>query len=401
MLLIRYQSIICIVVSVAFTACNKSQSNNNASAAGELPLSLQMAQSEMQRTPHAVNLDFRPTPRWNYSAGLELCAMWQTAQQYDNQSLREYVYSYADSLIADDGTIFGYRGDEYNLDNVNAGKLLLALIDATGEQRFQLACDTLRRQIASHPRTAEGGFWHKQVYEHQMWLDGLYMGAPYLLEYAQRTGEDVSQDVLRQFQIVGNHTFDSSTNLYRHAWDESHSQFWADSSNGQSQHAWGRANGWYMMAMVDVLAMLPDSVDGRDALLTRFRNLTDALQQYRDTATGMWFQVLDAPYREGNYLESSASAMFVYAMLKGSRLGFLDEQYKDVAIDAYRQFCECFVRCDDDGTISVTSCCAVAGLGGKNRRDGSYQYYLSEPVRDNDPKTVGPFIMASLEVEGK
>lgn len=384
---------------VALHSCTTTSGNADTALSDDMPLSLRMTYSEMLRTPHAVNLDFRPEPRWNYSAGLELCAMWQAAQRYDCQQVRDYVYSYADSLVNADGTIKGYRGDEYNLDNVNAGKLLFALYDSTREERFRLASDTLRRQLASHPRTAEGGFWHKQVYEHQMWLDGLYMGAPYLLEHAQRNGEDASQDVLRQFQVVGSHTFDPQTQLYRHAWDESRTQFWADSLSGQSAHAWGRANGWYMMAMVDVLAMLPDTVERRTALLTRFRNLTDALQQYRDTATGMWFQVLDAPGREGNYVESSASAMFVYAMLKGSRLGLLDARYAEIARRAYRQFCQCFVRTNEDGSISVTNCCAVAGLGGKARRSGTYDYYLSEPVRDNDPKSVGPFVMASLEME--
>lgn len=380
------------IVFLILTGClNSSQSPT--------PLSIQMCLSEMQRTPNSVNLDFRPTPRWNYSTGVELYAMLKVSQRYNNDAIFQYVYSYPDSLISPDGIIFGYRQDEYNIDNVNAGKLLFDLYDITHEERFRIAADSLRAQMLSHPRTSEGGFWHKKTYPHQMWLDGLYMGAPFVAQWASRNNENVAWDMMRQFTIVGSHTYDSSTHLYRHAWDESRSQFWCDSITGQSQHAWGRANGWYMMAMTDILEFIPDSAAGRTEVLTIYQNLAESLLSYRDSVSGMWYQVLDAPYRDGNYLESTCSAMFIYSFLKGARLGFLPEKFHAIGKEAYSQFVSQFIKHNPDGTVSLSSCCAVAGLGGKQRRDGSYSYYLSEPVRDNDPKGIGPFILASLEVE--
>ncbi|MCQ2216323.1 MAG: glycoside hydrolase family 88 protein [Bacteroidales bacterium] len=380
------------MVFLILTGClNSSQSPT--------PLSIQMCLSEMQRTPNSVNLDFRTTPRWNYSTGVELYAMLKVSQRYNNDAVFQYVYSYPDSLISPDGIIFGYRQDEYNIDNVNAGKLLFDLYDITHEERFRIAADSLRAQMLSHPRTSEGGFWHKKTYPHQMWLDGLYMGAPFVAQWASRNNENVAWDMMRQFTIVGSHTYDSSTHLYRHAWNESRSQFWCDSITGQSQHAWGRANGWYMMAMTDILEFIPDSTAGRTEVLSIYQNLAESLLSYRDSVSGMWYQVLDAPYRDGNYLESTCSAMFIYSFLKGARLGFLPEKFHAIGKEAYSQFVSQFLKHNPDGSVSLSSCCAVAGLGGKQRRDGSYSYYLSEPVRDNDPKGIGPFILASLEVE--
>lgn len=365
----------------------------------EKPLSLQIAYSEMQRVPRTTALDFRTSARWNYSAGLELYAFQKAAQRYADTAISNYVYTYVDTMVQADGSIYSYKVDEYNIDNINSGKLLFDVYDATHEERFKKAADLLRSQLLTHPRTEEGGFWHKKVYPHQMWLDGLYMGAPFLAQYGARYGEDVAEDAVRQFLIVGKHTYDEASHLYRHAWDESRTMFWADSITGCSQHAWGRANGWYMMAMVDVLEYIPTGTPGRDELLVRLQNLAEALLAVRDSSTGMWFQVLDSPRREGNYVESTCSAMFIYSMLKGSRLGYLDPKFATIGREAYNQFVKRFIKRNEDGTVSITDCCAVAGLGGKNMRDGSFDYYIHEPIRDNDPKAIGPFVLASLEVE--
>lgn len=362
-------------------------------------LSVQMARSEMKRVPNTLNLDFRTTPKWNYSAGLELYSFLQTAEKYGDKEMFKYVYSYVDTMVQIDGSIYNYKPEEYNIDHVNAGKLLFSIYDITQEARFEKASNLLRSQMLTHPRTTEGGWWHKKVYPHQMWLDGLYMGAPFVAEYGKRNGEDVYEDVVKQFLIVGKHTYDDSTHLYRHAWDEAKEQFWADPTTGCSQHAWGRANGWFMMAMVDVLAIVPEGTVGRDSLLNMFRGLSETLLDYRDEKTGMWYQVLDSPKREGNFVESSCSAMFTYAYLKGSRLGLLDSKFDNIGRETFDKFVSRFVKTNEDGTISVTDCCAVAGLGGKNKRDGSFDYYIHEPIRDNDPKTIGPFVLSCLELD--
>ncbi|MCF0191539.1 MAG: glycoside hydrolase family 88 protein [Marinilabiliaceae bacterium] len=379
-----------LLTALFLTGCSQSE---------EIKVASQLAKCEMIRTPNSVNLDFRPVPRWNYSSGLQLYAMLKLAHYTGDREMADYVYAYADSLIDEKGIIYGYELDEYNIDNVNAGKLLFDLYDETGEERFRIAADTLRSQMRSHPRTAEGGWWHKKVYEHQMWLDGLYMGAPFVAQWAERNNENVGWDIMRQFIIVGNHTYDTGTSLYRHGWDESRSMCWADSITGQSQHAWGRANGWYMMAMADVLEIVNDTVQGRADVLTIFNNLAEALLSVRDEETGLWYQVLDCPGYDGNYIESSCSAMFIYAFLKGARLGLLPESFATIGKEAYQQFLNKFIEEDEGGMTTITDCCSVAGLGGKNMRDGSFEYYISEPIRNNDPKVIGPFILASLEMD--
>ena len=382
------------IVIALLSACT---ANNQSTLTDPISCATSVARSEMQRTPHAVNLDFLSEPKWNYAAGVELLGMEQLAQIINDSAMLAYTYSFADSFILTDGTIRGYKVEEYNIDRVNSGKLLIEIYRRTGEERFKQAATNLRNQMLTHPRTSEGGWWHKRVYPHQMWLDGLYMAAPFVAQYDAMFAPDSANfaDVVNQFLVVGRHTFDAQTKLYRHAWDETHTQFWADSVSGQSQHAWGRANGWYFMAMADVLSLIPAETIGRDTLLMRFRELAEALLAVRDTATGMWFQVLDSPYRDGNYVESSCSAMFIYAMLKGAQTGLLSTKFDAIARQAYQQFISTFVVDTADGLTSIEQCCAVAGLGGKAMRNGSFSYYISEPIRPNDPKTIGPFLMAS------
>ncbi len=365
----------------------------------EKRLSVRLAESEMIRVPNAVNLDFRTKLSWNYSTGLELYSFLKIYEEYGVESIYDYVKSYADTMINVDGTIYGYEIEEYNIDHVNAGKLLFHLYDKTQNDRYKKAADLLRSQMDTHPRTSEGGYWHKNIYPHQMWLDGLYMGAPFVAEYAQRFNrpEDFA-DMMNQFLIVARHTYDDKTKLYRHGWDESHQIHWADSITGQSQHAWGRACGWFMMGMVDILEFIPEQTPGRDSVLTIFADLAENILQYRDAQSGVWYQVLDSPGRTGNYLESSCSSMFAYVFLKGARMGYLPAKFKQEGEAAYRAVVKNFIKNNADGTVSLTDGCAVAGLGGKTMRDGSFEYYISEPVRDNDPKAIGPFIMAALEM---
>ncbi len=365
----------------------------------EKPLSVRLAESEMARVPNPVNLDFRTKLSWNYSTGLELYSFLKIYEKYGVQSVYDYVKAYADTMIHADGSIYGYEVAEYNIDHVNAGKLLFHLYDKTKDERYRKAVDLLRSQMDTHPRTSEGGYWHKNVYPHQMWLDGLYMGAPFVAEYAKRFNRPGDfEDMVNQFLIVARHTYDPATKLYRHGWDESRQMHWADSITGQSQHAWGRACGWFMMGMVDILEFIPEQTQGRDALVETFAGLAETLLEYRDPQSGVWYQVIDSPGREGNYLESSCSSMFAYAFLKGARLGYLPANFKQEGESAYQAVVKNFIKTHEDGTVSLTDGCAVAGLGGKNMRDGSFGYYIGEPVRDNDPKAIGPFIMAALEM---
>ena len=258
----------------------------------------------------------------------------------------------------------------------------------------------LYSQFEGQPRNEDGGFWHKKIYPHQMWLDGIYMGAPFYAEYAFRNNlpQDYA-DVINQFVTCARHTYDPKNGLYRHACDVSRTERWADPVTGQSKHTWGRAMGWYAMALVDVLEFIPQHEAGRDSLLDILNNVAVQVKKLQDPKTGGWYQVMDRSGDKGNYVESSCSAMFIYSLFKAVRLGYIDKSYLDVALKGYKGFLDNFIEVDKNGLVTITKACAVAGLGGKVYRSGDYDYYINETIRNNDPKAVGPFIMASLEYE--
>ncbi|MCK6629848.1 MAG: glycoside hydrolase family 88 protein [Anaerolineae bacterium] len=352
-----------------------------------------MADSVLKRHPLVAD-------KWRYEAGVVLSAIHQVWLKTQEQKYHDYIKSNIDQFIGPAGDIQTYRLEEYNLDQINEGKLLFLLYNQTGDDRYRQAAYLLRKQLQTHPRTSEGGFWHKQIYPHQMWLDGLYMAAPFLAEFAQTFGEPEGFDeVVRQFTLIERHTRDPQTGLLYHGWDESKRQRWANPETGCSPCFWGRAVGWYMMAIVDVLDFLPQNHTGRESLLTIFERTASALAAVQDKATGLWYQVLDQGGRAGNYLEASASSMFVYALAKGIRQGYLDEKYQAVATQGYQGILERFVEIDAQGLVNLNGICAVAGLGGEPYRDGSFEYYIGEEIATNDYKGVGPFIMASVEME--
>ncbi len=369
------------------------------------PLSQRMALSEMKRCPESWMLDYHRGPKWTYSIGTELDAILNVADRYKDGDMAAYVLSYVDTLVNSDGSIKGYKMESYNIDNIKDGTLLLQAYDCTGEERYLTAAHTLWKQLASHPRTSEGGYWHKKIYPHQMWLDGLFMAEPFSAKYVNRflSGKDKAEawdHIADQFILVAKRTYDPKTGLYRHAWDESKEQRWADKQTGQAPHAWGRAMGWTFMALLDVLEEMPADHPKRPELVRIFKSFADGAVKTQDTRSGVWYQVLDQPGRDGNYLEGTASSMFVYGLLRGVRMGVLDKSYLNAALTGWNGLLKNLVRFDKDGSMSLTNCCAVAGLGGdKKYRDGSFEYYISEPIRDNDAKGVGPFINACLEME--
>lgn len=367
------------------------------------PLAYKMAKSEMTRIPNSEKIDVKGV-KWSYAAAVELEGILAAAMAYNDKEMLDYVKNYADFFVNPDGSIKAFKKEAYNIDNVKGGTILLKVLDITGEPRYKMAADTIYGQLLEHPRTKTKNFWHKKIYPWQVWLDGLYMGQPFYAEYVNRylnSDPKLWDDIANQFIITAKKTYDSKTGLYRHAWDEKHKQFWADKKTGQSKHAWGRAMGWYIWAITDVLEKMPADNPNRPALLEILKNFADGIVKYQDSETGVWYQVMDSPEREGNYLEATASAMFVYNMLRSVRLGFLDESYLEPAKKGYEGMVKTFIKENPDGTISLTNCCAVAGLGGGNsqRRNGTFEYYLSEPIRDNDSKGVGPFILSCLEYD--
>jgi len=367
-----------------------------------LEMAIKMADSEMKQFPEPWTVDYNPKPVWNYTQGLVAQAMIQVWKAGNNKAYYTYAKEYADKFIDSKGNISGYKIEEYNIDCVNSGKFLFDLFEKTKDERYRKAIILLRNQLKTQPRTSEGGFWHKQRYPNQMWLDGLYMGAPFYAQYAVAFNEPaIFDDVVNQFVIIHKHTFNPEIGLNYHGWDESKTQKWANPETGCSPNFWGRAMGWYVVALVDVLDFIPREHAGRARILEILNQVVVGVKKYQDPKTGLWYQVLDQGQREGNYLEATASSMFTYALLKASRKGYISTDYKAIAIKAYNGILKNLIQNNGDETINLTKCCSVAGLGGNPYRDGSYGYYVHEPVRANDAKGVGPFIMASLEFDKK
>jgi unsaturated rhamnogalacturonyl hydrolase len=342
--------------------------------------------------------------RWDYTAGVVLLAIQRVADARHNDSLSAYVKRNIDRFVEADGTITGYKLDEFNLDQIAEGRLLLSLYARTHDERYRKAAATLREQLKQHPRTSEGGFWHKKIYPQQMWLDGLYMAEPFYAQYARDFGEKaIFDDVAKQFLLTAKHTRDSRTGLMYHAWDAAKAQPWANPTTGVSPNFWGRAMGWYLAGLVDALDYIPRDHRDRDALIRTFRSVSQSVAKVQDPASGLWWQVLDQPNRAGNYLEASASSMFVYAFAKGARMKYLDDSYRKKAERGFDGLVTRLVKTGADGRVSLTNICQVAGLGGSPRKDGSvrdgtFAYYVSEPVVADDYKGVGPFIMAAHEL---
>lgn len=360
-----------------------------------------MARSEMKRFPEPWMIEKAKKPYWGYTHGLVVKSMLEEWKHTGDTAYYNYARIYADSLIDADGKIKTMKYLSFNIDNVNAGKILFDFYAQTHDNRYKIAMDTLRKQMTEQPRTTEGGFWHKLRYPHQMWLDGIFMASPYLVQYGEVFGDSlVYPDVVNQITLIARKTYDPETGLYYHGWDESREQAWADDETGCSPNFWSRSIGWYAAALVDVLDYMPETVAGRDTILTLVKNLAPVLVKYQDGKSGVWYQVTDQGNRKSNYLESSASALFVYFLSKAINKGYIGEEYKPAVEKAFDGMIKEFIKQEEDGTYTITNCCAVAGLGGdKVYRDGSFEYYVSEPVIENDPKSVGSFILAAIEYE--
>ena len=362
--------------------------------------SVRMAESEMNRYPQSWQLDFQTRLKWDYCHGLELQAFLDLYDAYNDKKYFDYTVSYADTMVCEDGSIKTYTLNEYNIDRLNSGKILFRIYEQTKDEKYKKALDLLRLQLDTHPRNADGGLWHKKIYENQMWLDGLYMGQPFYAEYSLRNNRvNDYKDIINQFVTVARHTYDAKNDVYRHACDVSRRERWADKVTGQSQHCWGRALGWYSMACVDALDFIPQHEVGRDSVITILNNIARMIKNRQDNKSGVWYQVIDRSGDKGNYLESSCSTMFVYTLLKAIRKGYISKEYLPVAEKGYKGIIKTFIREEENGNIKIINACAVAGLGGSNYRMGDYNYYINEKIRDNDAKAVAPFIMASLEWE--
>ena len=336
---------------------------------------------------------------WNYIDGCMLTALTEMEAITGDPRYFQFVRECVDHFVGEDGSIRTFKPEACNLDDINEGRVLFALYERTGEEKYRKAADFLRKQLEEHPRTHEGYFWHKAIYPNQVWLDGIYMAQPFYALHEKHFGEGDYSDTVGQIKNVRARMFSEEKGLYFHGYDASKTAFWADPDTGCSKNFWLRSLGWFAVALADLLDILPNGED-RDSLAGIFTELMASMARYADGETGLYWQVPDQGGREGNYLETSGSAMMAYAMLKGARLGVLDAGYAAQGKKTFDGILEKYLTFTEDG-LNLGGICLVAGLGPENnrRRDGSYAYYISEPVVENDAKGVAPFVLAYTEVK--
>jgi unsaturated rhamnogalacturonyl hydrolase len=338
--------------------------------------------------------------KWHYEHGLLVRAIQAAGAAGGDPRLSRFVRQWVDHFVTPEGEIRTYRPAEFNLDQINPGKLLFPLYRHDHSASYERALKLLGDQIHLQPRTDSGSFWHKKIYPGQVWLDGLYMAGPFCVEYAQTFNEPgLLDDMLQQFLDIEEKVRDPQTGLLSHGWDERRQQKWANPLTGRSPQFWGRAMGWYAMALVDVLDLLPAAHTSRQALTGILQRLSKALLRYQDPVNGLWYQVVDQAGRSGNYHESSVSAMLAFVFARGVHRGYLPPETLAAARRAYHGLLENRIKVDGRGRLTLEGTCSVAGLGGKPYRDGSYEYYISEKISVNDFKGVGPFILAALEMD--
>jgi len=363
------------------------------------PISERLADTAMTRIwVDARNAPGIP-PKWNYEQGVIHDAIKKMWYATGDARYFDHIQKGMDHWIDEKGNHKDYHLEEYNIDHVTPALGMMTLYRATGNEKYKKMVELFRSQLATHPRTKEGGFWHKKIYPWQMWLDGLYMGEVFYAEYSALYGEDNWNDIANQFVWMEKHARDPKTGLLYHGWDESKEQRWANKTTGQSPHFWGRAMGWYAMAIVDTLEHFPKDHPRRGEIAAILEREAAALEKVQDAKSGVWWDILDLGGRGKNYLESSGSAMFVYAIARGVREGYLPEKYMRVATRGWAGIKKEFIKTNANGQTDWEGTVSVSGLGGNPYRDGSFEYYMSEKLRTNDAKGLGPAIKAALEME--
>ena len=336
--------------------------------------------------------------KWNYIDGCMIKAILEMHTITGDKKYLDFADDFIGHYVTEEGNILTYDPQEFNIDHINEGKVLFDLYDRLGKEKYRKAIDRVYEQIQTQPRTEEGNFWHKKIYPNQVWLDGLYMAQPFYMAYETNYNEFKGyKDIFAQFQKVEEKMKDPTTGLYYHGYDSSKEMFWCDKATGLSPNFWGRAMGWFVMAIIDVIEVMDEQMFYEyRALKTMFKDVVDALVRVQ-SPSGMWYQLLDLPEEEGNYLETSASAIIAYAILKGVRLEVLPERYRQYGLNGFGDICDRYLV-EKEGRLSLGGICLVAGLGGKEMRDGSVAYYVSEPIVEDEAKGVAPFLLCATEV---
>jgi unsaturated rhamnogalacturonyl hydrolase len=386
---------IILILLLASTACNfrGQDANNNRK---DMKWSVRMANTVLSRSESLIYYVDK-NPKWAYDVaflGMAIDRLGKTDRKYS-----KYMEDWVNYFVKPDGSVIDYKLTEYNLDRIFPGRNVLTVYERHPEKKYKIALDNFIEQLKTHPKTNSGGYWHKNIYPWQMWLDGIFMASTYMAQYAREFNAPEWFDAAcLQTKMIYEKTLDPSTGLLMHAWDESKSQKWCDPLTGKSHYPWSRATGWYILAIEDILEYLPESHPDRPALIDILQKTCEAIVKVRDPESGIWYQVLNQGGREGNYLEGSGSAMYTYAFARGAHKGYLDKKYLAIAEKSFDGIIKELISVNQNGDLVMHNICGGCGLGGNPYRDGSYEYYISEKRVDNDTKGVAPFILAAIEL---
>ncbi|KQB43517.1 glycoside hydrolase family 105 protein [Flavobacterium aquidurense] len=393
-----FKNIHLIVLLLIFSSKTIAQTNENPVLADKLKWSERTAITILNKYPKAYQIDGTEKPKWDYKMGLVLSGFEKLYQKTNDKKYLDYIKDYADEMIDAEGNIKKYDIKEYNIDCANPGKLLFNLYEITKDNRYLKVIQQLRAQLETQPRTASGGFWHKQIYPNQMWIDGLYMAEPFYTQYTVKFENGKAlDDIAKQFELVQNHLRDKKTGLVYQAWDESKEIVWANPETGTSPTIWGRGIGWYMMALTETLDYYPKTHPQYKTLVGYLNQIAKSADQHK-SKSGLWYQVADKPELKGNYLESSSSAMIIYSMAKGADKGYLVSSYKKTAQKSFDAYLKEFVKKDEKGQIIISNVSSNVGLGGKPFRDGTNEYYINSKTKDNSSPALAAFLLSAIEL---
>ncbi|OMQ10488.1 glycoside hydrolase family 105 protein [[Flexibacter] sp. ATCC 35103] len=393
-----FKNINLIVLLLIFSSKTIAQTNENPVLADNLKWSERTALTILNKYPKAYQIDGTEKPKWDYKMGLVLSGFEKLYQKTNDKKYIDYIKDYADEMIDAEGNIKKYDIKEYNIDCANPGKLLFNLYEITKDNRYLKVIQQLRAQLETQPRTASGGFWHKQIYPNQMWIDGLYMAEPFYTQYTVKYENGKAlDDIAKQFELVQNHLVDKKNGLVYQAWDESKEIAWANPETGTSPTIWGRGIGWYMMALVETLDYYPKNNPKQKELIAYLNQIAKSAVEHK-SKSGLWYQVADKPELKDNYLESSSSAMIIYSLAKGADKGYLASSYKKIAQKSFDAYIKEFVKKDDKGQIIISNVSSNVGLGGKPFRDGTNQYYISSKAKDNSSPALAAFLLSAIEL---
>lgn len=387
-----FYSILLLVMFSECSALNTEKKNVSA----DIKWSVKMANTVLARSDSLIYYVDR-SPKWAYDVaflGMAIDRLGNTDARYSR-----YMENWVDHFVKPDGSVTDYKLKEYNLDRIFPGRDVITVYKRHPNPKYKIALGNFIEQLKTQPKTNSGGYWHKKIYPSQMWLDGIFMASTFMAQYAKEFNKTEWFDIAcNQTKIIYSKTLDPESGLLMHAWDESRSQKWCDTTTGKSHYPWSRATGWYVLAIEDILEYLPENHPDRAVLISILQKTCEALLKVRDPKTGLWFQVLNYGGREGNYLEGSGSAMFTYAFARGAHKGYLDGKFLAIANNAFDSLIKELITVDENGLVTMHNICGGCGLGGNPYRDGSYKYYVTEKRIDNDTKGVAPFIMAAIEL---